>query len=218
MGAGKMNLDSIDIMSFLSVWHTESGSSAVGIGSEFDWIPDGLKRWYELSLRWGLPREGVKRLLHPSDFSEEEGKVIFMSDQGGWAWSFDPAAPLDVYEAKDDEPWTKIPGDWESIFLWYVFTETIESAPFVQWGSNIPAGDAERILSMFRKVTFPNSRWPNEGWGFYVADGVIADAGPSEWIPGVFSITVGAISSEFTEFLDSFTDVEWRKRQRSRTY
>jgi hypothetical protein len=101
----------VGITEFLCSWYGAPASAAGEIDTLFDWLPAGLKRCHELSAQWNIPFEGIRRLLPPSELSEEEDDFIFMADQGGWAWAFDPTAPLAVLEAKDDEPWRRLPGD-----------------------------------------------------------------------------------------------------------
>ncbi|MFD2010257.1 hypothetical protein [Streptomyces narbonensis] len=204
----------IEMDSFLASWFGPAESSAKGIDPEFDWIPTGLKKWYEISSRWGIPVEGVKRLIPPSEISEEEGKFIFLMDQGGWAWAFDLAEPSFIFEAKDDDPWRRLDADWDEMLLWHSFSEAVKHAPFVQWSSNASTEAVNEALSKFRKVSFAGSMWPTAGWAFYIADGMIADAGPSKWAPDSFSITVGAGSSESIAFLKSLAGIEWRVRQK----
>lgn len=180
---------------------------------EQGWLPQGLRDWYALSSRWNIPREGVKRLRSASEILEEEGKFIFMSDQGGWAWAFDPDSPSAVFEAKDDEPWRQLVGDWKEFFTYHVFTEAIESAPLVQWVSDVSVDDVKLLVASMREIEFRQSSWPAEGASSYMADDVIAYAGPKRWTPGRCSLTFGAQSRESLEFLKSFTQFEWRTRR-----
>ncbi|WP_158708663.1 hypothetical protein [Streptomyces bikiniensis] len=214
MEADALSPAEIEMDSFLSSWFGPAKSSAKEIGPEFDWIPAGLKKWYEITSRWEIPVEGVKRLIPPSEILEEEGKFIFLMDQGGWAWSFDLTEPSFIFEAKDDEPWRRLNADWSEMLLWHSFSEAVEYAPFTQWSSNASAEAANEVLSNFRKVSFTDSMWPSPGWAFYIADGMVADAGPSKWTPDSFSITVGASSRESIASLNSPTGIEWLVRQK----
>ncbi|MFF5260512.1 hypothetical protein ACFY4C_16330 [Actinomadura viridis] len=203
----------IGVAAFLQWWYGSPNPAPGEMDPLFDWVPDGLKRCHEMSARWNLPSGGVKRLLPLSDLSEEERKFIFMADQGGWAWAFDPTEPLAVFEAKDDDPWRRLLGGWEDFFLYHVFTETVENAPFVQWSTNISTDDVEQALAPFQEISFRQSRWPAEGWRSYVADGMIADVGPREGGGDRFSITVGAKVGERLEYLNAVSGVEWRVRR-----
>ncbi|MFE0452960.1 hypothetical protein ACFW2D_17090 [Streptomyces sp. NPDC058914] len=213
MNVGAIDPRKIEIETFLSSWYGPPNLDSGEIDPAFDWIPEGLKRVHELSARWDLPLEGVKRLLPLAELSEEEGKFIFMADQGGWAWAFDQDAPLAVFEAKDDEPWRQLAGGWEDFFLYHIFTETVESAPFVQWSPDVSMGDIERALDPFRMISFFQSSWPAEGWCSYMADGMVADVGPKRGEPGRYVITVGAKSTELLEYLHSIIGVDWRVRR-----
>ncbi|MGI5291125.1 hypothetical protein ACQEVF_48520 [Nonomuraea polychroma] len=160
----------------------------------------------------------MKRLLPLSELPEEEGKFIFMADQGGWAWAFDRAAPLNVFEAKDDEPWRQLVGGWQDFILFHFFSEAVMAAPFVQWSADISASNMEQVLVSFRKISFYQSNWPAEGWCWYIADGIIADAGPKDGDSERFAITIGAKSGDSLEYLNSFVDVDWRIRRNGPRY
>ncbi|MBG0855095.1 hypothetical protein I2W78_25440 [Streptomyces spinoverrucosus] len=204
---------SVDIAAFLTSWYGLPQPVSGKSDPAFDWIPDGLKWCHEMSMRWGVPLDGVKRLLPLSELSEEEGKFIFMADQGGWAWAFDGMAPLVIFEVKDDEPWRQLSGGWEDFFRYHVFTETIENAPFVQWSSDVSMSDVERVLASFQEISFSQSKWPGEGWRSYIADGMIADAGPKAGDSGSFAVTLGAKSGESLEYLRRLNGVDWRMRR-----
>lgn len=212
MNKSAIDPKSVELADFLSVWHGPPNPAPDRNDPRFSWVPDGLRKCHELSAIWGVPTEGVKRLLSLSELAEEEGKYIFLGDQGGWAWAFDRGTPGAVFEAKDDEPWRRLPGGWEEFTFHHVFTETIEAAPFVYWSSDISQEGARSILDeKFREVAFRQSAWPAAGWRSYMAEDMLADVGPVT--PGRIAMTIGAKSGGLVENLKSLTGADWRVRE-----
>lgn len=203
----------LDVESFLASWFGSGGSVAGIAESDLAWLPEGLRKWFDLISRWKIPLSGAKKLLLPSEMMEEEGKCIFMGDHGGWSWAFDPDAPMTVYEAEDDGPWRPLSGTWADIFFYHAFTEAIWSAPVVKWSSSISESDLGRVLHRCNEVAFGDSGWPGPGWRWYAAEGLIADAGPRVGYGGLFAITIGAMSEEMMEHLDLPGGIDWRVRE-----
>lgn len=213
MNARVIDPKSLDPEEFLASWYGPRDDIMETVESDLALLPDGLRKWLHLISRWKFPLSMNKTLFLSSDMAEENGKYIFMGDQGGWAWAFDPNTPLTVYEAKDDEPWRPLRGEWADMFFYHAFTEAIEAAPVVKWCADISERDLRRVLRGFDEIAFNDSRWPAPEWRWYVTEGLVADAGPRKGSPGRFVITVGAKSKEIAERLDLPNNVDWRVRE-----
>ncbi|MFV2179634.1 hypothetical protein ACFHW2_42360 [Actinomadura sp. LOL_016] len=204
---------SIDLEEFLNSWFDPKENAVETFESSPVTLPDGLREWFRVISQWKIPLKGVKTIFPLSDMVEEDGKYIFMGDHGGWSWAFDPNVPLTVYEAKDDEPWRSLRGDWGDFLFFHVFTEAIETAPVVAWCADISESNLRRALNRFDEVSFTGSKWPGPGWRWYGTDGLIADAGPKQANRGRFAVTIGAKSKDFVDRLDLPIGAGWKVRK-----
>ena len=209
----------IALEAFLRSWHGAPDRQTTPVGSEYDWVPEALRYWYELSSRWSVSLTSTKRFLPLANLDKEGDKYIFLGDQGDWAWSFDPAEPTIVYEAKGDAPWRTIAEGFAEFLLHNAVCEAIELGAAVQWSPDITEAALRSALSTLSLIEFRESSWPASGSEIYMNSEAIALVRqkrqfrePKDIIEGHYALTVGAKSRQAIAYLNAIDDVSWRSR------
>jgi hypothetical protein len=211
--------DEIDLEAFLRSWYGVPDRPATPVGPEYDWVPEALRCWYALSSKWSASLMSTKRFLSLANLDREGDKYIFLGDQGDWAWSFDPAEPNAVYEAKGDAPWRLIAEGFAEFLLHNAVSEAIESSSVVQWSLDIADIALRAALSKFSLIDFKESSWPAPDSRLYMNSEAIALVRPKRQfrepksiIDGHYALTVGAKNQQAIAHLSSIGQVEWRSR------
>jgi hypothetical protein len=209
----------IDLESFLCSWYGRPDRPSISLGLDFDWVPEALRGWYELSSRWSVALTANKRFLPVTAFKQEDDKYIFLGDQGDWAWAFDPADPTVVYVAEGDDPWQVVPESFTEFLLHNAISEAVETGAVTQWSNDITDTPLRAALSPFSIIEFREWSWPSAGGQLYMNSEAIALVQkkyryrePWDTVEGHYELTIGAKSQQSIAYLDSIDGVEWRRR------
>lgn len=148
------------------------------------------------------------RLLAPSDWTLDEGKLRFAEEnQGVCAWACDPSEADPRVYYRHRKGWEDEHIHLSAFLLRFAVAETIFGADA---GESAPClSDAKRdaLLERMTLLPFPDARWPEAPTRFYARGDALALVSPNG--EGVHSVFVAASTREDLAFLDDLVDGDW---------
>lgn len=202
---------SIDLTDFLVAWYGAPSESATSLPDSCDWLPEPLKEWHELTMRWDRRITYTTSMIPPERISvADDGKAIFMVDAtGDWRWCIDPNDPESVFDAERYDPWERNPERLAEFLVHHTVREVVCGAAARMRALAVDDETLAKILAPLEEVAFGAWKWPAPGYRFFLGGTVLAEiikAGSgSGWDVEVVSPEAGHLSR-----LEEISGVHWR--------
>ncbi|MFG2873157.1 hypothetical protein [Streptomyces sp. NPDC048338] len=189
----------IDVKTFLETWHGRPDLEPTPPPAEALWLPPALQHWAQLESRWSKDLSTTLYVELPWREQAEEGRAVFMRDQGGWELAFSEDAASHLWESSSEGVWTPISKSVSEALLHAAFLEVVWSAPTRLDTRRFTAETVGLVTSAVEEVEFSAWNAPGSGRAF-MGDGILVlvkdlalSPFPSRRQPGYFAVQAVAV-------------------------
>ncbi|WP_282698384.1 hypothetical protein, partial [Streptomyces sp. CC208A] len=189
---------SIEMHRFLETWYGPPDLAPARTPTDLSWLPPALQNWHDLSSRWSKDISTTFYLDYPWPEQIEDGRAVFMRDQGGWEISFLADSPENLFESSRDGEWEPLNKSLSESLIHAAVLEATMSAAIRVSARRVTAEKVESITSRLEEIDFAPWKCPGSGKSF-MGDGVLVlvkdlshSPFPSRRLPGYFTLQAAA--------------------------